>query len=164
MINDYLLVFLAICIVALPLISGISMLTYFGKDKVSRCLGFFCIKPMFVLIIFSIVQSYPISGKYYWIVGIESFVFVEFLLDVMIFFFYLQVFNRNWTLWVFLTGDIIRWLCIFIFDLIRHSMPYEPFSIFALLGLFFSSFYPSLYSVIGLITVRKRAGHQTNIS
>ena len=147
-------------ILFLPALLGLIILISFGKDDVSRFIGFLTLKPIVSTFLGLIVSPGKIEGFSYLsneVILALLWTVPELLLTLMLARIYRHLFNSDRIVLLSLIGDIIRWVSLTIVFLLPDPFP-EPYFYPQLYILaFFLVFFPSLYAISGLIVVIRRA-------
>ena len=152
-------------ILFLPALIGLLILIKFGKDEVSKFVGFLTLKPiasMFLVFVarLEIFERFPHFSNE--VVLAVLWIVPELPLTLVVVRVYRQLFNGDKIVWLFLIGDIIRWVSLTIEALLPDPFPEPYFYMQLYVFAFFAIFYPSLYSIGGLITVIRRTNsHKT---
>jgi len=154
-------------ILFLPALLGFLILIKFGKNDISRFIGFLILKPIvstFLGFVISpkIFESFPhfsneIGLALLWIAP-------ELLLTLIFLRFYRHLFNGDRIVWLFLIGDIVRWISLTIVFLLPDPFPEPYFYPQLYVWVFFLIFYPSLYAIAGLIVLIRRANRNQAVS
>ena len=150
---------------ALPLVIGLFIVIKFWNDELSRYMGFLSLKPVFTVLVWFLVpvsylydslnNIYPLTTltAYLWFIP-------ELMLTLVIVYSFRYLFNKNSLVWKFLIGDMIRWLSIFVIELIPDPNPEPYFYLQLYIWAFFMVLFPSLYAILGFVAVRKRTNSQ----
>jgi len=134
----------------LPFVTGLLMLILLRKDKLSLLAALFTLKP---------VIAYPIWWRLAILLTVDppegmsapisSFLSIlpAILLTAVIVFPFRALFKQEWLSWVWLGGDVLRWMNTFLLFAF-------PFSTGAMLG--FGLMFPSIYALLTLaiMTIR----------
>ena len=167
-------IFIAICIIIisatlgffsgwillLPSLIGFSILTRFERDDVAKYIAFLSLKPASSIFVFFLADKLNISSYY----SLEIFLAVswfvpELIMTLFIVYSFRYLFSSEKIVWLFLIGDIIRWLSLSIEGLLHHPFPEYP-AVPNDIPLFLIVLYPSLYAIGGLIAVILRINRQ----
>jgi len=143
-----------------PFGAGIFILVSNWKDEISRYIGFLTLKPVIAYPIWFVISFSDWFNKVYDTnpVLIAAVPLIPgIVLTLIIVYSFRHLFGIDRVVWLFLIGDVIRWMNTFIFTAFTNSN--IVFNIFIFL-VFFGLYFPSLYAVVALIVVRKRAVNQ----
>jgi hypothetical protein len=145
----------------IPLSISVITLSKFGKYDIAKYIGLLSLKPVFMMLLALLVSnlgflerlytlySYEITSAIFWIVP-------ELILTLIIVYIFRHLFHNDKMVWLFLIGDIIRWLSLSIESLIPDPI-IEPFFYTQFyVSVFFLLVFPSLYAIVGFISVRER--------
>lgn len=137
-----------------PLVIGLITLGKFGKQDVAKYIAFLSLKPIFIWFLLLLVADFDFFRRLY---APYSFAVVpELILTLVILYCFKHLFRRHKLAWLFLLGDVIRWLSLFIESLIPDPIPepyfYTQFYVF----FFFLLIFPSFYAVVGFLCARQR--------
>lgn len=135
----------------LPLILGGIILKRFRQYELSRMAGIFTLKP---------ILMYPLWYFFFMDLSVSFFEDSSFLagvlsvipaifITILIFARFRNLFSLDRLAWLFLVGDILRWLNTILF---MSSSSGTTFYVFLYVGLSL----PSLYAVIAFIIIRQR--------
>jgi hypothetical protein len=135
--------------IILPFLIGLIIFITFRKDRIGRLIGAFVFKP---------VIAYPL-----WFILVQKTTGVKILdnlflilpglaLTLVITFFFRQLLLQNRIAWLFLVGDVVRWVNTwFIFRNGGNSSPDIQSPL-----LWFGLIYPSVYAIVALLTLMTR--------
>jgi|GEM_PF-1653888 len=145
----------------LPFLAGLLMLFFFRKDKMSLLAALFTLKPVAAYPIwwwlFSLLQNANFPD---WLSALESPLLSflplvpAILLTAMIVFAFRTLFKQRWLAWLWLGGDILRWLNTFI--LFAFPGNSETSSSVMLIVFTFGLVFPSFYALLALVIVTTR--------
>jgi hypothetical protein len=148
----------------LPFVGGIFILISHWKDDISRYIGLLSLKPVIAYPIWFLISWSDWYSKVYDNTNpvlMAAFpLFPGILLTLIIVFLFKRLFKIDKAVWLFLIGDIVRWMNTFVFSSFTDSD--VVFNLFVFL-VFFGLAFPSLYTIIALDVVRKRAISQKTI-
>jgi hypothetical protein len=145
-----------------PLFISIFILTKFRKDDAAKYVGILSLKPMLTAFLFYFIGKLDLYGELnnlypYNIVRAVLWIVPELFLTFVIVLLFRKLIQRDGTVLLFLIGDIVRWLCVFISLLFPDIYP-EPFFYWQLyLEIFFGFLFPQIYATGGLILLIGRS-------
>jgi len=146
---------------SLPFAGGIYILVGYWKDNLSRYIGFLSFKPVIAYPIWFFITCTDWFNKVYDyhdpVVMAVFPLFPGIFLTLITVFLFRHLFKVEKLVWLFLIGDIVRWVNSFVFSaFVDNDIVFNLFIFLAFFGLAF----PSLYTIIALDIVRKRAVNQ----
>jgi hypothetical protein len=152
-----------------PLVISMITLIKFGKNDVAKYIGLLSLKPTFRISLFLLAGKIGLLERLYVLYSYEmaSAIFgivPELLMTLVIVYAFKHLFARDWLAWLFLLGDIIRWLSLFIESLLPDPIPEPYFYTQFYVWVFFLLVFPSLYAIVGLLSVRKRTRSESAAS
>lgn len=144
-----------------PLAISVITLSKFGKNDIAKYIGLFSLKPVFIILLLILIPDFGFLEKFYFLYSYEIIhaifgVVPELILTLVIVYVFRYLFHNDKVVWLFLIGDTIRWLGLFIESLIPDPFPEPYFYTQFYVWVFFLLIFPSLYAIIGLISVRER--------
>jgi hypothetical protein len=137
-----------------PLVISITTLIKFGRNDIAKYISFLSLKPIFVWVLFWLASDLEFLERFY--APYSLAIAPEILLTLIIVYSFKHVFRREKLTWLFLIGDVIRWVSLFIESLLPDPIPEPYFYTQFYVWVFFLLIFPSLYAVIGLISARDR--------
>jgi hypothetical protein len=144
----------------LPLFIGPFIFLKYRKYKVAKCIGILSIKPIFsplFLIGMSNFSEELFNHYPYNIVRAILWLLPELFLTIVIVYLFRAEIQKEKSVSLFLFGDMIRWISVFVLLCLPDPNP-EPFFYPQLYILvFFAVLFPSIYAVSGYFIVRKHA-------
>ena len=143
-----------------PFLIGCILLIKYGKDHIAKNIGFLSLIPVLI----NVIGIYMESNRF-WKIGevylyeIEDLVLVMLpsILMLIIIFNSWQLSKKEKLLRSFLAASIVSWLYNVIYFGFLKTYPEPYFYWQAYLAIFFSFIFPSLYSIAGLISIRKHS-------
>ena len=144
-----------------PLVISATTLIKFRKNEIAKYIGVLSLKSVFVMLLSMLITSFSFLEQLYSLYSSEIvsaifWIIPELILTLVIVYSFRHLFGNDKLIWLFLIGDTIRWLIIFIEFLIPDPFP-EPYFYTQLYVLvFFLLIFPSLYAIVGFISVRER--------
>ena len=150
-----------------PLLIGVVTLRKFRKNEVAKYIGLLSLKPTFMMLLSMLVASFGFLEQLYSLYSYEIvsaifWIIPELILTLVIFYSFRHLFGANKLIWLFLIADTIRWLVISIEFLIPDPFPEPYFYTQLYILVFFLLIFPSLYAIVGFISVRERVLSKNN--
>jgi hypothetical protein len=144
-----------------PLAISVTVLVKFRKYDIARYIGFFSLKPVFIMLLILLASIFGFFDQLYSLYPDEfvSAIFgivPELILTLVIVYNFKHLFGTDKLIWLFLIGDIIRWSSLFIESFIPDPIPEPYFYTQFYIWVFFFLIFPPLYAIVGFISVRER--------
>jgi hypothetical protein len=144
-----------------PLAISVITLSKFGKNEIAKYIGLFSLKPVFIRLLLILIADFGFLEKFYFLYSYEIahaifWIVPELILTLVIVYVFRNLFHNDRVVWLFLIGDTIRWLSLFIESLIPDPIPEPYFYTQFYVVIFFYLVFPSLYAIFGFISVRER--------
>ena len=132
------------------------ILVQYGKDNIGRCVGLLSLKSFLFPVIFVLLNLFvSLHSTYGFLIFSPDFFLILFLG-----YHFWDLLKKDRSITLFFVGDVVRWLSLLVVFVLPNPFPEPYFYTQLYVWFFFILIFPFLYTVSGLVIVRKHLAAQ----